>query len=230
MNTKQKQLQLKYLGFYTGEIDGSFGTQSKEATKKFQKTYGLTVDGSFGPNTENKSIQVWKDIQSKLNTRNSLKIDVDGYCGDKTVNAIKTFQKDYLLSVDGICGPTTRKYLDAWSYAKNFKLSEFKCPNLCSGYPVNVNTNLLYVCQDIRNHFGRSFTITSGIRCKAFNNSLSGSSTTSKHMEGKAVDFRIDGVNKNDVLAYCKQLKAQGRIKYTYTNDTNMGRAVHINV
>lgn len=229
MNNKQKQLQLKHLGYYTGEIDGIFGPASKEATKKFQRAYGLEVDGSFGPATEAKSILVWKDIQSKLVIR-GYAIEIDGYCGNNTVNAVTQFQKDYLLQVDGICGVQSRKYLDAWAYARNFKLSEFRCPKLCNGYPVNVNPTLLYVCQDIRNHFGKSFNITSGIRCKAFNTQLDGSTSNSKHMSGEAVDFYISGVDKNIVLAYCKELKTQGRIAYTYTNNTNMGRAVHINI
>lgn len=229
MSNKQKQLQLKHLGYYTGEIDGIFGTLSKEATKKFQRDYGLVVDGSFGPITENKSILVWKDIQSKLNVR-GYNIEVDGYCGNNTIHAITQFQKDYLLQVDSICGSETRRYLNAWAYAKNFKLSEFRCPKLCNGYPVNVNPELLYVCQDIRNHFGKSFNITSGIRCKTYNDKLDDSSPTSKHMGGMAVDFYISGVNKNDVLTYCKQLVNKGKLKYTYTNNTNMVRAVHINI
>lgn len=229
MTIKQKQMQLKYLGYYTGNIDGSFGPLSKEATKKFQKAYGLAVDGSFGPNTEAKSILVWKDIQSKLNVR-GYGLAVDGYCGPATQNAILKFQKDYLLSADNICGPTTRSYIDAWSYAKNFKLSEFRCPRSCSGYPVNVQTKLLYVCQDIRNHFGKSFNITSGIRCKKFNDSLAGHADNSPHQYGKAVDFNISGISVTTVLNYCKELQRQGRISYTYTNNTNMKGAVHINI
>lgn len=229
MKNKQKQTQLKYLGFYFGAIDGILGDQSKEATKKFQKQYGLAVDGIFGPATENKSIEIWKDIQTKLNVR-GYGLTVDGYCGTNTQNAILKFQKDYLLASDNICGPTTRAYINAWSYAKNFELSEFKCPKHCGGYPVNINPSLLIVCQDIRNKFGNSFNITSGIRCKTFNNGLDGSTTNSKHMSGEAVDFYITGIDKSKVLAYCKQLVKQGKLKYTYTNDTNMGRAVHINL
>lgn len=229
MTIKQKQTQLKYLGFYLGEIDGSFGPKSISGTKSFQKTYGLVADGSFGPATETKTIQVWKDVQTKLNVR-GYNLAVDGSCGPATQQAIKQFQKDYLLGIDGSCGPITRSYIDAWAYAKHFKLSEFRCPRECNGYPVNVQPTLLYVCEDIRNHFGRSFNITSGIRCKSFNNSLNGSVTNSPHVTGKAVDFNISGINKNIVLAYCQQLVRQGKLQYTYTNSTNMAGAVHINV
>lgn len=107
MNNKQKQLQLKHLGYYLGNIDGSFGPQSKEATKKFQKAYGLVVDGSFGPLTQNKSILVWKDIQAKLQSKGFDCGKIDGYVGNNTINALRNFQKTNGLVPDASCGPLT---------------------------------------------------------------------------------------------------------------------------
>lgn len=52
MTIKQKQNLLAYLGYYVGDIDGSWGTLSKTATKAFQKDFGLTVDGVCGEATE----------------------------------------------------------------------------------------------------------------------------------------------------------------------------------
>lgn len=52
MTNQQKQHLLAYLGYYTGAIDGIWGSKSKEATENFQKDYGLTVDGVVGPDTE----------------------------------------------------------------------------------------------------------------------------------------------------------------------------------
>ena len=48
----QQQCLLRYLGFYTGSIDGSFGPASAAATAAFQRTAGLEADGIFGPRTE----------------------------------------------------------------------------------------------------------------------------------------------------------------------------------
>ena len=39
------------------------------------------------------------------------KYGIDGSCGNTTVKAIKAFQKDAEITVDGKCGPTTRSYL-----------------------------------------------------------------------------------------------------------------------
>ena len=52
MNTKQKQALLFYLGYYVGNIDGSWGQLSKTACKAFQKDFGLTADGICGAETE----------------------------------------------------------------------------------------------------------------------------------------------------------------------------------
>lgn len=52
MTIKEKQCLLCYLGYYVGNIDGSWGTLSKTATKAFQKDFGLTADGVCGTETE----------------------------------------------------------------------------------------------------------------------------------------------------------------------------------
>ncbi|MGN1299641.1 MAG: spore cortex-lytic enzyme [Candidatus Scatovivens sp.] len=47
----QIQTKLKNWGYYTGNVDGIFGSKTLEAVKKFQKKNGLTVDGIVGPKT-----------------------------------------------------------------------------------------------------------------------------------------------------------------------------------
>lgn len=47
----QIQQRLSDWGYYTGSIDGIYGSRTEEAVKKFQKTNGLTVDGIAGPAT-----------------------------------------------------------------------------------------------------------------------------------------------------------------------------------
>lgn len=55
MTIEQRQCLLRYLGYYVGEIDGKWGSCSKEATKAFQKDFGFTgkdVDGVGGDQTD----------------------------------------------------------------------------------------------------------------------------------------------------------------------------------
>jgi len=47
----QIQKKLKNWGYYTGSIDGIYGSKTVAAVKKFQSNNGLTVDGIAGPKT-----------------------------------------------------------------------------------------------------------------------------------------------------------------------------------
>lgn len=48
---KTLQQKLKDLGFYYGNVDGIFGTQTQTAVRNFQRSVGITVDGIAGPTT-----------------------------------------------------------------------------------------------------------------------------------------------------------------------------------
>ena len=48
---KTIQEKLKRWGYYTGSVDGIYGTQTVSAVKKFQQKNGLTVDGIAGTKT-----------------------------------------------------------------------------------------------------------------------------------------------------------------------------------
>lgn len=187
-----------------------------------------------------------KSIQSKLN-KLGYNLIVDGILGTKTRQAVKTFQKKYGLKIDGIPGPVTQgqlnkiisqitppKKVKEWSLYPHFKREEFrcKCGKYCNGYPAELDTNLLIALEKIRNKYNKPVIITykGGLRCAKFNSLTKGSSPTSRHITGGAADIYINGISKYELLAYCKKLKAQGYIKYCYTNNTNMGSAVHINV
>lgn len=48
---KQIQQKLKNWGYYSGNVDGIYGSQTLSAVKYFQRKNGLTVDGIAGPAT-----------------------------------------------------------------------------------------------------------------------------------------------------------------------------------
>lgn len=228
MTIKQKQLNLKHLGYYKGNIDGIWGNGSKEATKKFQKAYGLGVDGVFGAKTESKSIQVWKDIQNKLN-KHGFGLSTDGLVGTNTINAIKEFQRKNGLSVDGIVGSNTMNKLNvnalSWNDIKCFKKSEFTCKCGCGSN--NISLELVKVADEIRSHFGKPVIITSGTRCSKHNKNVGGVSN-SRHVLGKACDLYINGVSQYQLLEFTKKLVSQGKLRYTYAIDNST--AIHMDI
>jgi len=57
--TRQAQIALKKAGFYTGDIDGKSGPQTKKAVKAFQKSKGLNPDGVIG-------VRTWGEISKIL--------------------------------------------------------------------------------------------------------------------------------------------------------------------
>jgi uncharacterized protein YcbK (DUF882 family) len=110
------------------------------------------------------------------------------------------------------------------SLTKNFKVSEFLCPNTKQ---IILDELLITIVQNIRDKYNKPITITSGYRTQAYNDSLPGSDKNSLHIKGKALDIMVSGVNKNTILAYVKTIP---NVKYAYTNETNMLNAVHFNI
>lgn len=45
------QTRLKAWGYYTGSVDGTYGSQTEKAVRYFQQSNGLSVDGQAGPET-----------------------------------------------------------------------------------------------------------------------------------------------------------------------------------
>lgn len=46
------QGRLKYIGYYTGKIDGAFGWRTYWAVRNFQYNFGMQVDGIVGAKTK----------------------------------------------------------------------------------------------------------------------------------------------------------------------------------
>ena len=51
---KELQIDLNYLGYNCGTVDGDFGSKTDTALRKFQSDYKLTVDGKYGASTKAK--------------------------------------------------------------------------------------------------------------------------------------------------------------------------------
>ena len=63
LSIKERQEELKYLGYYKGEIDGKEGKFTKEAYLKLQKDYFFRKkdkDGIYGNNTDKLLVDVYR--------------------------------------------------------------------------------------------------------------------------------------------------------------------------
>ena len=131
---KALQRALRDTYYYTGTIDGIFGSAVLKAVKAFQASAGLNADGKAGPRTldalYNRSAKIFNGgipvrtlsqgargwdvyvLQSKLADMNyTLTYATPGYFDSVTVAAVKAYQKDNGLKVDGTAGSVLRRYL-----------------------------------------------------------------------------------------------------------------------
>ena len=151
---------------------------------------------------------------------------VDGLWGEQSQRALEAFQADRGLSVGKFTEATAAALLEAvaawepeetedestgsfWDECPNFTREEFKCTcggRGCNGFPAEPRERLVRNAQAARSHFGRVARVSSGVRCKLRNSELPGSAANSLHMSGRAMDFCVEGVGANTLLAYVKTL------------------------
>ncbi|KQX69132.1 MULTISPECIES: spore cortex-lytic enzyme [unclassified Paenibacillus] len=56
-DVNELQGRLKFIGFYSGSIDGDYGYKTLLAVKRFQGEFGMKVDGVVGPKTK---LKLWE--------------------------------------------------------------------------------------------------------------------------------------------------------------------------
>ena len=130
------QNRLSELGYQVGDLDGNFGNMTESAVRAFQSDNGLDVDGIAGPKTLEKlsasKAQTPKQTQPQSQTQTQQRVlsngmsgndvyqlqatlaalgytvgDLDGIFGSMTEAAVRAYQADKGLSVDGVAGPQT---------------------------------------------------------------------------------------------------------------------------
>lgn len=166
--------------------------------------------------------------------------EIDGIEGAKTKEAYLKLQKRYFYSkdCDGIYGKNTDilllNLIRTTKRTPNFSLEEFKCEcggKYCTGYPAYLSKDLLDNIQALRDHYDMPMTITSGMRCQKYNDSLVGSISNSRHIKGKAVDFYGGMTNlKSKRQDLIKRWYKLNNANYAYSDTPNMGTSVHVDV
>lgn len=137
IEVKQLQQRLKDLGYYSGDVDGQYGTGTHTAVTAFQAQHGLKADGVAGEQTlailYSESAQTFvptptpsatpamlssgssgdevKALQSRLQQLGFYSGVLDGDYGKGTRAAVKLFQAQHGLDDDGIAGQKTLEML-----------------------------------------------------------------------------------------------------------------------
>lgn len=230
LTIKQQQIFLRaYKYYYNLKIDGIKGNGTINAIRNFQKDKGIAIDGIWGNDTENFAHTDAMNLQMMLNKySNNYKISEDGIIGPATLGMIGKFQKENGLVADEIVGPRTFETLlkKSWGNFKYFKRSEFSCEKYCNGFPVEPNLRLVEILEKLRIKYNRPVLITSGLRCRKFNNELPGSAVNSAHLFGRAADIYIKGISRENIK---KSVISFGS-DYSYYGTKNMGNAVHVEI
>ena len=192
MTMTRLQMNLKFLGLYSGQIDGIKGTQTINAIKEFQKDNNLKVDGIAGQKTIDSLRNQIIDIQKQLG------VTPDGVAGAETITAFNN-------KVNSI--------FESWDDIKHFKKSEFTCK--CGCRLNNIQLSIVKIADEVREHFGSPAIVTSGTRCSKHNAEVGGVAN-SIHLKGKAIDMYVQNVSWYDLLEYLRGLEQKGKIRYCY--------------
>ena len=127
------QIGLKNLGYYKGSADGKYGNSTYQAVWWFQKNNNLVVDGKvnsytwgvlFGGGggsggTVSGSLRYGDTgnavlvLQKRLLALKYQPGTPDGIFGQNTYNAVRDFQQNNKLMVDGVAGTSTLNALDS---------------------------------------------------------------------------------------------------------------------
>ena len=93
--------------------------------------------------------------------------------------------------------------------SENFNSLEFDCHGSGCCSETIINPKLVEYVQKIRDHFGKSITVTSGYRCPVHNKRIGGA-TGSRHSKGDAADIVVAGVAPREVAKYAESIGIKG--------------------
>ncbi len=125
---RELQQALKGLGYDPGPVDGQFGARTEDAVKAFQTAQGIAADGIVGDVTwinideadmsdptirRGSTGNPVRRAQKRLTLGGYDTGGVDGVFGANTEAAVRRFQGDRALTVDGVVGPRTWDEINA---------------------------------------------------------------------------------------------------------------------
>jgi len=204
----------------SGNVDLNLTYDVVEREEELENTRKTIKFGVFGAHV------VY--LQQRLTSKGYGVGAIDGKFGIKTLEAVKAFQAENNLTVDGIVGVNTWNTLEnkegvmvkeyslardgEMKISKNFKVKEFRCKDGSDKILIDTDfvTNKL---QKTRDHFGAAITINSAYRTESYNKKVGGAKS-SYHMKGQAFDIVVKGKTPLEVARFAQTIGITGIIQY----------------
>lgn len=218
-------------------MDGIFGplteAKSKEIIELVQKVISPYAVNALNKNAYGLAGPKTIAATAEFQQHNGLK--VTGRADKETIEAARAALKELGIEDKPAVNqqkPVVKPEADKvqndnwWDNIAFFTREEFRCKcggKFCNGFPAEPNQLLVEIADDVRRHFGAAASVSSGLRCKVHNANCGGA-TQSRHMTGKAMDFKIAGHSAAQVLAYVQK---NPKVRYSY--DIN-GTYLHMDV
>ena len=112
----QLQQVMTSLGYYSGPVDGVYGSETTAGIEAMQEDLAVTVDGIYGPETHaalgEQAASIVTEIQTALAEYGYYDGEIDGVYGPETTAAVEQLQEDLGVTVDGRFGPETAAAFD----------------------------------------------------------------------------------------------------------------------
>lgn len=197
------------------EYYGKIPQKKNESVKKETVKYGDMGENVFY-------------LQQRLTAKGYGVGAIDRKFGNKTLEAVKAFQAENNLTVDGIVGINTWNALEnsggvivkeyslardgEMQISKNFKVKEFRCKD--GSDKILIDTDfVMNKLQKIRDHFSAPITINSAYRTELYNKKVGGAKS-SYHMKGQAFDIVVKGHTTLELARFAQSIGVTGIIQY----------------
>lgn len=211
----------------SGKVDGINGNVDLSITYDYEEKEGESDNTRKTIRFGDYGVHVVY-LQQRLTAKGYGVGAIDGKFGIKTLEAVKAFQADNNLTVDGIVRQNTWNALEnkggvivkEFSLAtdgekqisRNFKVKEFRCKDGSDKILIDVDfvQNKL---QLIRDHFNAPVTINSAYRTESYNKKVGGAKS-SYHIKGQAFDIVVSGHTPLEVAQFAQSIGITGIIQY----------------
>lgn len=155
-------------------------------------------------------------------------VTTDGIDGPETQAGLRSFREEFgsedlkLALMQNWKRPERDYWQDILYFKRNEPYIGCSCGK-CGGFPVEPEETLMRLADRVRGHFGAPMIPTSTVRC-ANHNAAVGGVKNSRHLWGKAMDFKVTGHTSAEILAYVKR---QPEVRYAYAVNA---RVVHMDI